>query len=358
MDLLTLGDFERIASERVPAPTRAFIDGGAGDERVLQKNQRAFDAVTLMPRILVDVSSRSTSVTLLGEELSTPVMLAPSAMHRMVHPDGEAATVRGAGEAGALTVLSMASSLPVESVMKDASGPVWFQAYVGKDRALTAEVLARAEAAGCSAIVVTVDAPVVGGRTRELRMNFSVDPGWFSDDHTPMYGLTSPTASGRAATELWDSSLSWVDLSWIRSVSSLPIVLKGVLRVDDAERAAAEGIDAVIVSNHGGRQLDAAPATLTVLPPIADAVGDRMPVLVDGGIRRGTDVMIALAYGAAAVLVGRPILWGLSVDGDRGVEAILRILTDDLEIAMALCGASTVSDIDRTMVSPVRPWAS
>jgi len=358
MALLTLGDFERMATERVPAPTSAFIEGGAGDERVIQKNRRAFDAVSLMPRILVDVSSRSTRVTILGEELSTPVMLAPSAMHRMVHPDGEAATVRGAGAAGALTVLSMASSLPVESVMKDALGPVWFQAYVGKDRALTAEVFARAGAAGCSAIVVTADAPVVGGRTRELRMNFTIDPGWFSDDHTPMYGLTSPTASGRAATELWDSSLSWVDLSWIRSVSSLPIVLKGILRVDDAERAAAEGVDAVIVSNHGGRQLDATPATLTVLPAIADAVGDRMPVLVDGGIRRGTDVMIALAYGAAGVLVGRPILWGLSVDGDRGVEAVLRILTDDLEIAMALCGASMVSDIDRTMVSPLRPCAS
>ena len=354
MDLLTLGDYERTASERVPAPTSAFIDGGAGDERVLKRNRRAFDAVSLMPRVLVDVSSRSTNVTVLGEDLSTPVMLAPSAMHRMVHPDGEMATVRGAGAAGALTVLSMASSLPVEMVMQHASGPVWFQAYVGKDRALTAEVFARAETAGCSAIVVTVDAPVVGGRTRELRMKFTLEPGWFADDHIPMYGLTSPITSGRAATELWDPSLSWTDLAWIRSLTSLPIVLKGILRVDDAVRAADEGVDAVIVSNHGGRQLDATPATLTVLPAIADAVDHRIPVLVDGGIRRGTDVMIALAYGAAGVLVGRPILWGLSVDGDRGVEAVLRILTDDLEIAMALCGASTVSDIDRTMVSPDR----
>ncbi|MDA2980106.1 MAG: alpha-hydroxy acid oxidase, partial [Actinomycetota bacterium] len=200
MDLLTLGDYERTASERVPAPTSAFIDGGAGDERVLKRNRRAFDAVSLMPRVLVDVSSRSTNVTVLGEDLSTPVMLAPSAMHRMVHPDGEMATVRGAGAAGALTVLSMASSLPVEMVMQHASGPVWFQAYVGKDRALTAEVFARAETAGCSAIVVTVDAPVVGGRTRELRMKFTLEPGWFADDHIPMYGLTSPITSGRAAT--------------------------------------------------------------------------------------------------------------------------------------------------------------
>ena len=352
MNLLTLADFERVASERIPAPTNAFIQGGAGEERSLADNRKAFDAAFLLPRVLVDVSNRSTSVSILGADLSTPVIVAPSAMHKMVHRDGEVATVRGAAAAGALTVLSLGSSFPVETVMHEASGPVWFQAYIGKDRQLTAAVLGRAESAGCSAIVVTADAAVVGGRTRELRMNFSVESSWFADGHVPMYGLTSPIASGRGATELWDPSLSWADLAWIRSVTSLPIVIKGILRVDDAERAADEGVDAVIVSNHGGRQLDATPATLKVLPDIVDAVGDRMPVLVDGGIRRGTDVMIALAYGAVGVLVGRPILWGLAVEGERGVEAVLRILTDDLEIAMALCGASTVAEVDRSLVAP------
>ncbi len=355
MEWLTLDEMEQLARARLPEATSAFIDGGAGDGRVVTENTRAFGRIALRPRVMVDVSTRSTSANLLGSTLATPVAVAPSAMHGMVHSEAELATVAGASRAGALTVLSLASSLPVETVMARASAPVWFQTYVAKDRVLTAEVTARAEAAGCAALVVTVDAPVVGGRNRELRAGFSVDPSWFADGHTPMYGMTSPVASGRAATELWDPTLQWADVPWLRSLTDLPIVLKGVLRPDDAVRAADEGIDAVVVSNHGGRQLDGAIPAIDTLADVVAAIAGRIPVLVDGGIRRGVDVLVALALGAGAVLVGRPILWGLATGGADGVERVLRLLTDELELAMALCGAPTLQDLDASLIVDPRP---
>jgi 4-hydroxymandelate oxidase len=349
---LTLDDYGKRAEEILPPGAHAFLAGGAGDERSVRANLAAYDRWWLMPRVLKDVSNRSTGTEVLGARISTPILIAPVAMNSMAHPDGEAATVRAAGRAGTAMVLSMGSSLPVETVTAAADGPVWFQMYVGKDRSLTAEVARRAEEAGCSALVVTVDAPLVGGRIRELRRGFAVLPEWFADGHTPMYGLTAPVASDRGATELWDPALSWNDMAWLRSISSLPIILKGILRADDAARAAAEGAAGVIVSNHGGRQLDSTPPALEVLPEISEAVGEQVEILVDGGIRRGTDVLKALALGARAVLVGRPILWGLAVDGANGVARVLDLLTDEFEIAMGLCGASRVEDISRDLLRP------
>jgi 4-hydroxymandelate oxidase len=349
---LTLDDYGEQAAELLPPGANAFLAGGAGDERTVRANLEAYDRWWLMPRVLRDMSVRSTATEVLGDGVSTPILIAPVAMNAMAHPDGEAATAQAAGRAGTVMVLSLGSSLPVESVTAAATGPVWFQLYVGKDRTLTAEVIRRADEAGCRALVVTVDAPLVGGRVRELRRGFTVLPEWFAEGHTPMYGLTAPVASGRGATELWDPALIWEDLAWLRSVSSLPIVLKGILRADDAARAAAEGVAGIIVSNHGGRQLDSTPPGLDVLPEINDAVGDTVEVMVDGGIRRGTDVLKALALGAKAVLVGRPVLWGLAVAGAGGVENVLRLLTDELELAMGLCGASRVDEISRDLLRP------
>ena len=352
VELLTLDDYETRAAEILAPGAMAFLAGGAGDERTLRANLAAYDRWWLMPRVLRDVSNRSTATDVLGSRVATPILVAPVAMNAIAHPEGEAATARAAGRAGTVMVLSMGSSLPVESVTPAAGGPVWFQLYVGKDRALTTEVVRRAEEAGCGALVLTVDAPLVGGRIRELRGGFEVLPEWFAEGHTPTYGLSAFVASDRGATELWDPTLSWEDVAWLHEVSSLPIVLKGILRADDAARAAAEGVAGVVVSNHGGRQLDSTPPALEVLPEIHDAVGDRIEVFVDGGIRRGSDVLKALALGARAVLVGRPIVWGLAVAGSEGVESILGLLTDELELAMGLCGASNVEQISRDLLRP------
>lgn len=349
--LLSLTDFEAAAAAVLPEASLAFINGAAGDGRSLLANLTAFENLQLLPKVLIDVSHRSMKTSVLGQRVAFPILIAPSAMHRMAHEDGEAATVRAAGAVDTIMVLSLGSSLPVEDVIHAASGPVWFQAYVGRDRRRTAEVIQRAEAAGCSGLVVTVDAAAVGGRSAELRHGFEILPEWFADGHVPLYGLTAPVASGRGATELWDPSLSWSDVAWLRQLTSIPVVLKGIMRADDALRAAGEGVDAIIVSNHGGRQLDTTPSGLSVLPSIVAAVGDRLEVHVDGGIRRGSDVFKALALGARAVHIGRPVLWGLAVDGQSGVEQVLRLLAEGLDLVMALCGASSIEGITPDLVS-------
>jgi 4-hydroxymandelate oxidase len=351
--LLTLGDFETAAADVLGAADAAYVSGAAGEGRTRDANVAAFDAIRLLPKVLVDVSRRSTKTSVLGHEIDLPVILAPSAMHRISHPDGERATVRAAHAAGTIMVLSLGSSLPVEEVMAAASGPVWFQAYVGRDRGRTAEVLHRAQAAGCSGLVVTVDAPVVGGRISERRNGFEVRPEWFAAGHEPFYGLIPPAAAGAAATELWDPSLTWNDVGWLRGLTDLPLMLKGILRADDAARAVAEGAEGVIVSNHGGRQLDSVIASMEALPEVSDAVGDAATVMVDGGIRRGGDVFKALAQGADVVLVGRPVMWGLAVGGASGVEQVLRHLADELELTMALCGACTVEEITPDLIRRV-----
>jgi 4-hydroxymandelate oxidase len=345
--LMTLRDYETAFERSASEAAAAFVSTGASEGVALQANLEAFDGLQLLPRALVDVSRRSIGTTLLGHALSMPVLIAPTAFHRLAHPDGELATVRAAGSVGTVMVLSLSSSFPVESVLAEASGPVWFQTYVSKDRPRTAAVIGRAESAGCKALVLTVDVPVTGGRVPARRMGFSAPPEWIAEGHTKMYGLPDRRTDGSllAAHDMWDASFSWDDLDWLRGTTNMALVLKGVMRADDASRAIGAGIDAVIVSNHGGRQLDAAAATIEVLPSIADTVAGRIPVLVDGGIRRGSDIVKAIASGADAVLLGRPILWGLAIAGQGGVEAIMRLLADELDLTMALCGAPDLSAI-------------
>jgi 4-hydroxymandelate oxidase len=359
-ELMTLRDYEIAFERSATEGAAAFVSTGASEGTALRANQAAFDGLQLLPRSLVDVSRRSMRTTLLGHALSMPVLIAPTAFHRLAHPDGELATVRAAGSLGTVMILSLSSSYPVESVLAEATGPVWFQTYVSKDRARSAEVIGRAEAAGCQGLVLTVDVPVTGGRVPARRIGFAVPPEWTVEGHSKMYGLADRRTGGNplAAHDMWDASFTWDDLEWLRGITTMPVILKGVMRADDAARALDVGIAAVIVSNHGGRQLDTAVATIDALPAIADIVAGRVPVLVDGGIRRGSDIVKAIASGADAVLVGRPVLWGLAVAGQGGVEAIMGLLADELDLTMALCGApdlgTITSDLLHRGANPVR----
>jgi 4-hydroxymandelate oxidase len=285
-----------------------------------------------------------------------PILVAPTAFHRLACALGELATVRAAGVAGTIMILSSLSNTPVEEVTAAASGPVWFQLYVYKDREATRALIGRAEAAGCRAIVLTVDAPVFGSRERDVRNCFVLPEGLtIANMSAAGYGTVSRVdGSGLAAyiAENVDPTLSWKDVEWLRSVTRLPFLIKGLVRPDDAVRAVDVGAHGIVVSNHGGRQLDGSPPTIEVLPRIADAVGGRCEVLIDGGIRRGTDVLKALAYGAKAVLLGRPILWGLAAEGEVGVTHVLESFRRELDLAMALAGCKTLADVTRDLVDP------
>lgn len=351
-------DFEALAREALSREAYDYYAGGAQDEVTLRDNRAAYDRLSLAYRVLVDVSRRDLSATVLGQPVAMPVLVAPTAFHRLATPDGELATARAAGAAGTVMILSTLSTTPIEAVVSAASGPIWFQLYVYRDRKATEGLVRRAEAAGCRALVLTVDAPVLGRRERDVRNRFSLPPGLTVANLLPEgYGEVPPAFadSGLAAyvASFLDPSLTWRDVAWLRSITALPILVKGIVRPDDALRAAEAGAAGVVVSNHGGRQLDTAPATIDVLPGIADALaahGHAIEVLMDGGIRRGTDVLKALALGAKSVLVGRPVLWGLAAGGEAGAARVLRILRDELDLAMALAGAPTIADVTRDLV--------
>lgn len=355
MEPTSILDFEDIARSAMEATAFDYFKSGADGESTLANNQSAYDRLQLHYRVLVDVSRRSQETEVLGRKVSMPILVAPTAFHKLAHPDGETATARAAGKAGTVMILSTLSNSPMEDVVHAASGPVWFQLYVYRDRGATKALVARAEAAGCEALVLTVDAPLLGRRLADVRNRFRLPPGLSVENLLPA-GLgdlpQGAQTSGLASyfADLLDPSLSWKDLEWLRSISSLPLVLKGVVRSDDALRAAEHGAAGVVVSNHGGRQLDTSPATIEILEEVSQAVADRLEVFVDGGIRRGTDVVKALALGAQAVLVGRPILWGLAAQGAPGVEHILHLFREELDLAMALCGAPTLADITRDLV--------
>jgi len=356
MDPINLYDFERLATSRLSPLARDYYQSGADDEVTLRGNRAAFERTPLHYRVLVDVAHRDLATTVLGQRVAMPVLVAPTAFHQLAHALGELATVRAAGDAGTIMILSTLSNTAVEEVVAAASGPVWFQLYVYRDRGITAALVERAEAAGCTALVLTVDAPVLGRRERDMRNQFQLPAGLSIENMLPAGMAALPDAvtdSGLAAyfATLIDPSLRWDDIAWLRGITRLPIIIKGVVRPDDARRAAAAGAAGLVVSNHGGRQLDTAPATVDVLPRVVDAAGDRLEVLVDGGVRRGTDVVKAVALGARAVLIGRPVLWGLAVDGEAGVARVLAILRDEVDRAMALCGCPTVADIGGDLVS-------
>jgi len=355
MDRVNLSDFEKAARERMSRMAFDYYASGANDELTLAENHSAFERLKLAYRVLVDVSERTLSTTVLGHEVSMPVLVAPTAFHKLAHEDGEAATARAAGAAGTVFTLSTLSNTAVEEVCAAATGPVWFQLYVYKDRAATEGLIRRAETAGCSALVLTVDAPLLGKRERDVYNRFHLPEGLKVENLLPKgYGEVTEAAetSGLAAyvNTMMDQALTWKDLAWLRSVTELPILVKGIVRPDDALRAVEHGVDGIVISNHGGRQLDTSPATVGVLPAIADAVDGRAEVLLDGGVRRGTDVVKALALGARAVMVGRPALWGLAVNGQAGVEEVLNLLRDELDLALALCGCPSLDAVGRDLL--------
>jgi 4-hydroxymandelate oxidase len=329
-----------------------YISGGAADELTLRWNRESYDRIRLRPRILVDVSQIDPRVTLFGRELPFPILLAPTAYHKLAHAEGEIATAKGAGASGATMVVSTSSTTSIEDIAQVATRPLWFQLYVQPDRDFTRELVRRAETSGYHAIVVTVDSPVLGPRYRETRTKFALPPGV---ERANLKGLKTATG-GQRPTEstiysaLLDPKLTWKEIEWLRSLTKLPLVMKGVLNPDDAARGVDLGASGIIVSNHGGRNLDTLPATIDALPEVAARVGGRVPVLVDGGIRRGTDVLKAIAFGASAVLIGRPYLYGLAVGGADGVARVVNILRREFEMAMALTGRTSVAQIDRTVI--------
>lgn len=359
-DTLTLADHERHARARLDANAWAYFSGGAGDEHTLHANRHAWDTIALLPRVLRPLAGGHTRCTLLGRELAHPILLAPVAYQCLAHPDGEIATAWAAAALGAGMVLSMQSSTTLEAVAaamvgERSAGPLWLQLYLQHDRALVRELIARAEAAGCEALVLTVDAPTSGVRDRERRAGFALPPGIRAANLSAM-AAPPPMRLGAGQSALFDGLLqhapTWDDVAWLQAQTRLPVLLKGVLHPEDARLAAAQGVAGLIVSNHGGRTLDTALSTASALPRIADAVGGALPLLVDGGVRRGTDVFKALALGATAVLVGRPVVWGLAHAGAAGVAHVLRVLRDELEVAMALTGCATLGGISRAALAP------
>jgi 4-hydroxymandelate oxidase len=336
-----LGKLRARARDLLPEATFDYYDGGAGDEQTLAENERAWRSLWIRPRVMVDVSVVDPSCTLLGERLAVPILLAPTAGQRLLHTDGELACARAAAAAGTVYCLSSRATTDLAEVAAGSTGPVWFQLYVAGDRERSARVLARAGEHGLRAVLLTVDMPVAGRRERELRHGDDVLPeGVVLTTHlgADLVGDTKPVGG-------WDATLTWADLPWVQEASGLPVLVKGVLTAEDAAAAVDAGADGIVVSNHGGRQLDGCVPTAVALPEVVAAVQRRVPVLVDGGIRDGGDVLRALALGADAVMIGRPYGWGLATGGEAGVRAVVQAFADDLCRVMALAGCPTLADI-------------
>jgi (S)-2-hydroxy-acid oxidase len=325
--IVTVDDYEPLAREILPADVFDYYAGGAGDEWTLAENRRAFGDWVIRPRMLTGAWPADPSTSVLGNEISFPVLVAPWAYQKRAHPDGELATARAAARAGTVMVVSSTAFEYLEDVAAASDAPTWWQLYVFTDRELTVEILHRVHAAGFGGVCLTVDFPDSGLRHRDTRSGFQIPIGLRAGEHT------------------FAPDLTWDDLAWIREAAPVPLLVKGLMTAEDARLAVEAGVDAIVVSNHGGRQLDAVHAPITVLPEIVEAVEGRVPVLVDGGFRRGTDVFKALALGAAAVLVGRPACWGLAAAGEDGVVDVLRILRAELENTMVLAGTRSVGDI-------------
>jgi 4-hydroxymandelate oxidase len=373
--LINVADYAAAARVKLGEGVLGYFEGGALDEITLRENTAGWERLKLYYRVLAGVGERELGTTVLGQRVSMPIVVAPTAFHRLACEEGEIATATAAKKAGTLFILSSLSNTAMEEVFAAArgsratgppsqgygvtargGGPCWFQLYIYKDRGITRELVQRAEAAGAEAIVLTVDAPGLGTRERDARNRFRLPDGLTVANLAPLGKGTMPDVQGSGLAayvrENFKSDLGFDDLDWLCSSTQLPVVVKGVCRGDDALRAAEHGAKAVVVSNHGGRQLDTAPATCEVLPHVVEAAGDRCEVYVDGGIRRGSDVLKAIALGARAVLVGRPILWGLTVNGEEGATAVLEILRRELDEAMLLCGCTTLSDIGRWVLEP------
>jgi len=333
-------DYEALARAHMDPGAWDYYQGGSEDEVTLRANRSAFERIRLRPRMLVDVNTIDMSTTVLGTAVSMPILVAPTAFHGLAHPQGECLTVQGVGQMGTLMTVSTVSTRRLEDIAHVASGPLWFQLYVRHNLKASEVLVRRAQAAGYLAIVLTVDTPVLGKRERDVRNDF----------YMPSHAHSANFSDVPKARILEVFIPTWQTVDWLRSLTSLPVLLKGILTAEDALLALEHGVAGIVVSNHGGRQLDGVQASIEALPAVVEAVAGRCEVFLDGGIRRGTDVLKALALGARAVLVGRPILWGLAANGQEGVRHVLELLRAELERAMQLAGRPTLSSIDRTLV--------
>jgi 4-hydroxymandelate oxidase len=342
---LNVWDYERLAEEALDAGPLGYFAGGADDERTLRDNIAAFERLRLRPRMLVDVSETSTATTVLDHQLSMPLLIAPTAFLRMAHPDGEGAAARAAGSAGTVYCLStLATASPAEIAEAAPEAKRWFQLYCYRDRGVTRSLVEQATDAGFTALVLTADMPFLGRRERDLRTGFAVP----AEVEVPSFAAATggaQTATLADMIAMLDPTLTWKDVEDMAGASSLPVLVKGILTEEDARLAVEHGAAGVIVSNHGGRQLDGVPASLDALPEVVEAVEERVPVLVDGGVRRGTDVVKAIALGARATLIGRPAIWGLAARGEIGVAHVLELLREEIQLALSLLGCPTPEDV-------------
>ncbi len=380
---VTVDDMRRIARRRLPRGVFDYIDGGSEDERTLRNNAAAFSRIEFQPNVLVDVSAIDTSTTLLGKHVAMPLVLAPTGYTRLTHSDGELAVARAAERAGVPYSLSTMSTRSIEDVAAVSNGPKWFQVYTWKDRGVVRELVERSAAAGYEALWLTVDTAMLGKRERDIRRGFTIQPrigpgtildgilhpAWTLDflthdpmefanvSHLPVPQGDEQMGRGKYVMQNFDQALSWSDVEWLQTVWSGPIVLKGIQSVDDAVRAVDAGVQGIALSNHGGRQLDCSPAPLELVEPVAQVVQGRAAVICDGGVRRGSDVVKALALGADACSIGRAYLYAMGAAGERGVDHVLEFFRDGIEHTMALCGRTTIADIDRRLVRWREPYS-
>ncbi|MBS1551409.1 MAG: alpha-hydroxy-acid oxidizing protein [Bacteroidetes bacterium] len=355
MTAVSISDYEIIAKEKLSQSAYDYYSSGANDEITLRENCEAYKRIFLIYRVLKDVSKRDLTTEVLGNKISMPLMIAPTAFHKMANESGEVAVAKAATKAGTIMILSTLSNSSAEEVTKASDGNIWFQLYVFKDREITVNLIKRVENAGCKALVLTVDAPFLGLRERDVKNKFNLPDGFTVKNLEPYYKekLSLNHDSGIAGyfSENLDPSLNWKDIEWLKSKTSLPVLIKGIGCKEDALLAVQYGADGIVVSNHGGRQLDTCRATIDVLPEVADAVSGKIEIMLDGGIRRGTDILKAIALGAKTVLIGRPVLWGLAAEGENGVSSVLDILRNELDLAMALCGCDSVSKITKDLIA-------
>ncbi len=373
--IVNIDDLRRAAQRRLPRALFDYIDGGAEDERTMRANQADFARYTFRPRVLIDVSQRDQSTTVLGQRIASPLILSPTGFTGVFWPRGEAVAARAAGRKGVIFTASTMSICPMEEIARAATGPLWFQLYVWRDREVVRSLIERARAAGFRALLVTVDTPVLGQRERDVRNGLVLPPritvknvldsvrrvSWLRGVLThprPTFGNFVGTAGvshdavslANFTTQQFSPAVSWSDIDWYRSIWQGPLAIKGVLSLEDARLAVQHGVEAVVVSNHGGRQLDGAPSPVEVLPEIVDAVDGRAEVILDGGIRRGSDVVKAIALGARACMIGKAFNYGVAAAGQHGVEKAIDILRTEIDRTLALIGRPTLADLDRTAV--------
>ncbi|KAJ4754796.1 Peroxisomal (S)-2-hydroxy-acid oxidase [Rhynchospora pubera] len=354
MEVTNVCEYEELAKQKLPKMVYDYYSAGAEDQWTLKENREAFSRILFRPRVLIDVTKIDMTTTVLGFKISMPIMIAPSAMQKMAHPDGELATARAAASAGTIMTLSSWATSSVEEVNATGPGIRFFQLYVYKDRNIVRHLVRRAEKAGFKAIALTVDTPRLGRREIDIKNRFTLPPHLTlkNFENLDLGKMDKANDSGLAAyvASQVDQSLSWKDVQWLQTITSLPILCKGIMTAEDTQKAIECGAAGIIVSNHGARQLDYSPATITCLEEVVKEANGRVPVFLDGGVRRGTDVFKALALGASGIFIGRPVLYGLAVDGEAGIKNVLKMLRNELEMTMALSGCTSLKDITRDHV--------